>query len=74
MFNTLQTFFLLSRTQYWMGRTEITQVMQTVLKSSLEEALFCRVTQFQLLRVSLPQAYEDSIIATQVQQQQVSDE
>jgi len=58
-------------TQYWLGRLEITNMMQAILATNLKAAIMVDVTQFQLLGVSLPQAYEDSIIATQVQQQQV---
>jgi len=69
--SVLQVAGNFTSTQYWLGRTNITGVMQNVLNSNLQESIYCTVTQFQLLRISLPQAYEDSIIATQVQQQQV---
>jgi len=58
-------------TQYWLGRDLITNDMQSILKSNIQDTILCQVESFQLLHVQLPQAYEDSIIATQVQQQQV---
>jgi len=57
--------------QYWLGRKQITQDMELVLKKNLVESILCSVGDFQMLKVELPQAYEESIIATQVQQQQV---
>lgn len=58
-------------TQYWMGRKLITDDMQDILAANVQSTIMCTVENFQLLHVELPAAYEASIIATQVQQQQV---
>jgi hypothetical protein len=58
-------------TQYWLGRKLITDDMKAVLLANLQQTILCVIEDFQLLHVELPSAYENSIIATQVQQQQV---
>jgi len=58
-------------TQYWLGRKFITDDMEVILRNNVQSTILCNVQNFQLLHVELPDAYEASIIATQVQQQQV---
>jgi len=45
--------------------------MKALLGVNLKASLLCEIEDFQMLHIELPVAYENSIIATQVQQQQV---
>lgn len=56
---------------YWLQRNVITDDMMSTLKTALESTLLCSVADFQLIGIALPGTFEDSIIATQVQEQQV---
>lgn len=56
---------------YWLQRSVITDDMQATLKTALESSLLCNVSDFQLIGIVLPVTFENSIIATQVQEQQV---
>lgn len=54
--------------QYWMHRGEIGEKMRTVLNEELSKA-FAEVIYLQLLFIDLPDSYENSIVATQVEVQ-----
>jgi len=58
-------------TDYWLNRQSVQESFQTAISMEFQLNYFCNITMFQLLSISLPESYEESIIQTQVQQQTV---
>jgi regulator of protease activity HflC (stomatin/prohibitin superfamily) len=56
---------------YWIDRKKIGDKMKDQLNIELQK-VFANCTSFQLLRIDLPQTYEDSIVQTQVENQKIN--
>jgi len=57
--------------QYWGNRTQIGLNMMNLLDEELQKA-FARCKGLQILKIELPQSFEDSIVATQVEVQKTT--
>jgi len=56
---------------YWRNRTQIEVEMFDFIQSNVGQNMHVEIKMIQLLKIELPQKFEDSIINSQVQQQQM---
>jgi len=57
--------------QYWQNRSYVAEEMRKSLDEMLQQA-YARCTGFMMLRIDLPDSYENAIVDTQVVNQQIS--
>lgn len=56
---------------YWRNRTQVEVEMFDFIQSNVGQNMHVEIKMIQLLKIELPQKFEDSIINSQVQQQQM---